>query len=275
MLRGWKIGSCTSCGNFQTGHKCRMCKLLCCNLCNKSSAEELTDIMCPKCYVHGKVMDNNDLQDEFLDKSDVQDEFHDNTYVQDDVLGAGTSTDKRSRGRPHKLIPTGKVLIPLFKKKRGIVSTNPEAVEEGKPKRSRGRPSIASTETTFVEGSSGESEEETDDKPREVRILGKGNILTKVFVDEALTCNKPMETHVYDVVLATEKPLPCFYCGEVDPAKISLDLTEDKFPLCRKCEESGRGAAPRRKSRKLIPKAVKVPLPKKSKEKKAQKKPLI
>ena len=108
-----------------------------------------------------------------------------------------------------------------------------------------------------------------------MRILGEGNILTKVFVDEALTCNKPMETHLYAVVLATEKPLPCFYCGEVDPAKIFLDLTEDKFPLCRKCEECGRGAAPRRKSRKIIPKAVKVPLPKKSKDKKIKKKSLI
>ena len=263
MLRGWKIGSCSVCGNFQTGHKCQICKLLCCNLCNKSIAEELTDIMCPKCYVHDEVMDNRDVQDELFDNRTVQEEF----------LDAGTSTTIRSRGRPHQLIPTGKVLILL--KKRGIVFTNQEKVEENKPKRPRGRPSIASTEKIVVEDSSGDSEDEKDDKPSKVRILGTGNIMSKVFVDEALTCSKPMEAHIYDVLLATEKLLPCFYCGEVDPLKISSELTDDKFPLCRNCEDCGRGAAPRRKSRKLIPKAVKVPLAKKPKEKKIKKKSLI
>ena len=98
--------------------------------------------------------------------------------------------------------------------------------------------------------------------------MGNSNILAKVFVDEALTCSKPIEAHIYDVELAMENPLPCFYCGEREIEKISFPMTEEKFPLCKRCQECGRGAAPRRKSRKLIPKTLKIPEKKISKVKK-------
>jgi hypothetical protein len=83
--------------------------------------------------------------------------------------------------------------------------------------------------------------------------------------------SKSIEAHLYDVELAMEHPLPCFYCGEREVGKISLSLTEEKFPLCRNCQECGRGTALRRKSRKLIPKAVQTRKKRISKVKKMKK----
>ena len=52
----------------------------------------------------------------------------------------------------------------------------------------------------------------------ELSILGKRNILSKVFVSEALTCEDPVESHLYDILENEGKPIPrkslfpC-YCG--------------------------------------------------------------
>ena len=236
------------CGKFETGHKCRLCKELCCNFCNTTSVEEMTDIVCPKCSI--------EVQDEFLPEDDPN------------VTG---SVGIRGKGRPRKVIPSGQILIPLVKKKRGRPS-KPKEVVDDKPKRKRGRPSKASIKTSFIDDTSEESDtDESVVKLSELRMMGHDNILAKVFVDEALTCNKPIETHMYDVHLAMQNPLPCYYCGEQEIGKISLTITDEKFPLCRKCQECGRGAAPRRKSRKLIPKAVKIPEKIMSKAKKMRK----
>ena len=201
----------------------------------------MTDIVCPKCSI----------EDEFMEED----------------VNPTASVVKRGKGRPRNIVPPGQILIPLVKKKRGRPSTKTKVGV--KPKQPRGRPSKASN---FLDETSEESEaDEYDENLSELRIMDKGNILAKVFVDEALTCSKSIEAHLYDVELAMENPLPCFYCGEREVGKISLSLTEEKFPLCRNCQECGRGAALRRKSRKLIPKAVQTRKKRISKVKKMKK----
>ena len=202
-------------------------------MCNTANVEEMTDIVCPRCS----------FEDEFLE-----------------------NVEKLGEERPGKIVPSGQIM-PLVKKKRGRPSTKPK--EAAKP---RGRPSKASKVPSFLDETSEESEaEELDEKLTELRLMGNSNILAKVFVDEALTCSKPIEAHIYDVELAMENPLPCFYCGEREIEKISFPMTEEKFPLRKRCQECGRGAAPRRKSRKLIPKTLKIPEKKISKVKKMRK----
>ena len=41
----------------------------------------------------------------------------------------------------------------------------------------------------------------------ELSILGKRNILSKVFVSEALTCEDPVESHLYDILENEGKPM--------------------------------------------------------------------
>lgn len=253
-MRGWNTGSCSGCDKFQTGHKCQQCKGFCCNFCNTATGDDIADVVCPKC--------STEVQDEFLHGSEV---------ISLRNTENGERGIRRGRGRPRKIIPSGQILIPLTKKKRGRPCKPKEAVDD-KPKKPRGRPGKASIKTNFIEESSEESDAgENVEKLREVRMLGNRNILSKVFVDEALTCSKPIEAHMFDVHLAIENPLPCYYCGEMEITKISSTLTDDKYPLCKKCKECGRGAAPRRKSRKLVPQAVKVPKQRILKAKKTRK----
>ena len=47
--RGWRSGLCGFCKLCETGHVCKECATLCCNLCNTLQVDELTDIMCPNC----------------------------------------------------------------------------------------------------------------------------------------------------------------------------------------------------------------------------------
>ena len=47
--RGWRSGLCGFCKLRETGHVCKECATLCCNLCNTLQVGELTDIMCPNC----------------------------------------------------------------------------------------------------------------------------------------------------------------------------------------------------------------------------------
>ena len=91
--------------------------------------------------------------------------------------------------------------------------------------------------------------------------MGKKSILRTVFIDESLTCDDPLEAHLFDVLMVLGRSLPCYYCGEKDPVKISSTLSDEEFALCRKCQDSGREAATRRKSRKLKPKHIKTKKP--------------
>ena len=109
----------------------------------------------------------------------------------------------------------------------------------------------------------------------ELRILGSGNTLKKLFVDESLTCESPIESHMFDLLLAFKKPLPCSYCGEAEEAMLFSKLTVESFPLCTSCREKGRGAGMRRKSRRILPKPVKKIKPKVSSKKKTTRQPLI
>ena len=85
--------------------------------------------------------------------------------------------------------------------------------------------------------------------------MEKNNVLKTVFVDES--CESPIEAHLFDILIMQGKPVPCFYCGEKDRPKMSSTLSDAEYSLCKLCQESGRGAAPRRKSRKLKVKATK------------------
>ena len=91
----------------------------------------------------------------------------------------------------------------------------------------------------------------------------KDNILTKVFVDESLTCSSPIESHVYDVLLARGSHLPCFYCGEKEEQKMALKLTDESFPLCIFCQKKGLGAGTRRRPRAITVKPKNKQKPKK------------
>ena len=96
----------------------------------------------------------------------------------------------------------------------------------------------------------------------ELRIIGSGNVLKKIFVDESLVCESPIESHMFDILLSLKKPLPCNYCGENDEERMFSKLTEECFPLCNSCEIKGRGAGLRRKSRKIKPNPAKKMKPK-------------
>ena len=231
-VRTWRAGLCFFCGKFETGHSCKGCKKLCCNLCNTIQVEDLSDISCPECSYQ------------------VADEIIPESVEENDA----SEVVKKTRGRPAKPVTAGQILIPLEKKKRGRPKVKKIEVTE-QAKRARGRPSKASYASVkdFIEDSSSDDEEIIS----ELRILGKENIFSKIFVDEALTCDSPVECHMFDILMDLRKPLPCYYCGEKDPRKIKENLTDEKFPLCQQCQAKGRGAGTRRRSRKVIPKAGK------------------
>ena len=91
----------------------------------------------------------------------------------------------------------------------------------------------------------------------ELKIIGNHHIFSKLFVSEALTCDDPLESHLYDILEGVGHPLPCFYCGEDDQKKIFSVMEVQMFPLCKACKNVGRGAAERRKSRVIKPKPLK------------------
>ena len=133
-------------------------------------------------------------------------------------------------------------------------------------RKKRGRPSkqTEEAEVEIVDEIDDENNNETamtDSPLTEIRILGSGSILTKLFVDEALVCDSPIEPHMFDILLSQRLPLPCSYCGEREESRLFSKLTDEGFPLCKGCEEKGRGAGKRRKSRKIKPKPVKKPKP--------------
>ena len=91
-----------------------------------------------------------------------------------------------------------------------------------------------------------------------MRILGSDNILTKVFVSEALTCDDPIEANLYDILESGGLPLPCFYCRKFEQRDMFSVMSADSFPLCKACHKLGRGEGAKRKSRVIKPKPMKL-----------------
>ena len=54
-----------------------------------------------------------------------------------------------------------------------------------------------------------------DSELSEMQMLGERNILSKVFVNKALTCEDPVEAQLYDILENEGKLMPSFYCGEL------------------------------------------------------------
>ena len=73
----------------------------------------------------------------------------------------------------------------------------------------------------------------------ELRIIGSHHIFSKLFVSEALTCDDPLESHLYDILEGVGHPLPCFYCGEDDQKKIFLVMEVQMLPLYNACRDVG------------------------------------
>lgn len=223
--------TCFFCADRETGHKCRSCRVSCCNLCNTAVVDEITDIVCPNCHL--KELNH----EEPLPKA-----------------------QKRGRGKPRKKVSTGQILIPLAKKGRGRprneISQADSDLEDAND----------NTEVTGLEevnNNDESSDSELFNSPlTELRIIGSGNVLKKIFVDETLVCESPIEAHMFDILLSQKKPLPCHYCGEIEEEMMFSKLTEECFPLCKSCEIKGRGAGLRRKSRKIKPNPAKQIKPK-------------
>ena len=233
-------GPCTFCGQFETGHKCRVCFKRCCNFCNSvEMVEDMSEIVCPDCS------------------------------QKKETKGVGV---KRGRGRPPTSVKTGQILIPLHKKGKGRPRKEPNPVVE--VTRSRGRPRKELMEDMAASKEIEDQNEEDENFDQngnnvnsgkidltEFRILGNGSIFTKVFVSEALTCDDAIEAHLYDVLEDAGKVLPCFYCGENDQNKQFSLVTEEAYPLCFSCQKMGRGVGVRRKSRVIKPKLMKPKKP--------------
>ena len=214
---------CSFCGKFETSHKCRECKAPCCNICNTfGDVEELSDIVCPDC------------------KKSVSEE-----------------PVPKKRGRPRKKVNTGTILIPLTKRGRG---RPPKVIEAHESETDQEDDNNNEAPQTFVEEAI--ETEVSQSTLTELRILGTGSVLKKIFVDESLTCDSPVEPHMFDILVDRKKPLPCSHCGETEESRIFSELMDACFPLCISCHEKGRGAGLRRKSRKILPKAIKKTKPK-------------
>ena len=172
----------------------------------------------------------------------------------------------------------------VLSKKRARPKKNPQlppSENNGKKKKNRvTKPDIVGNDnnnnnpTTASEDNNSEADE-GQVSLTELRILGNRNILKKIFVDESLVCDSPVEAHMFDNLIAAKKPLPCFYCGESEDDKLAEKLTAESFPLCISCQDRGRGAGARRKSRKIIPKQLKKVKPKVVAKKKKPRSQLI
>ena len=154
----------------------------------------------------------------------------------------------KKRGRPRTKVSTGSILIPLVKKKRGRPAKDVEV-----------QATVEDSNNNDIDETTVVDKEAVLELPSltELRILGSDNILGKVFVDEALTCDSEIEPHMFDILLTLKKPLPCSYCGEREEHRLYSKLSDENFPLCVGCKVKGRGAGSRRKTRKVQPKEVK------------------
>ena len=154
----------------------------------------------------------------------------------------------KKRGRPRTKVSTGSILIPLVKKKRGRPAKDVKV-----------QATVEDSNNNDIDETTVVDKEAVLELPSltELRILGSDNILGKVFVDEALTCDSEIEPHMFDILLTLKKPLPCSYCGEREEHRLYSKLSDENFPLCVGCKLKGRGAGSRRKTRKVQPKEVK------------------
>ena len=228
---------CSFCADRVTGHKCKFCRVSCCNLCNTAVVDEITDIVCPNCH--------------------LEELNHEETLPR---------TQKRGRGRPSKKVSTGQILIPLAKKGRGRPRKE-SSQEDADLEDANNNTEVTGLE--LVNNNEESSDSELFNCPlTELRIIGSGNVLKKIFVDESLVCESPIESHMFDILLSLKKPLPCNYCGENEEERMYSKLTEECFPLCKSCEIKGRGAGLRRKSRKIKPNPAKKVKPKVANKKK-------
>ena len=163
----------------------------------------------------------------------------------------------------------GHILIPLYKRGRGR-PRNPSTPNLGDEKNPIGRPR---KRVDKVDANSDVSDDNAQEKGvgldlndntlecgtvlNELRILGSDHILSKVFVSEALVCDDPIETHIYDILGDAGKALPCYYCGDLEQKNLFSLQTDEHFPLCHACQKMGRGHGLRRKSRAIKTAAVK------------------
>ena len=212
------VGPCAYCTEIlETGHKCRICLNRCCNLCNRLPLVE--------------------------ELSDI-------------ICPECFENQKIAEHENEKVAVNSQVrLFPLFQERK----------ELGSLKRLRGRPRKVPSDDTAAEPDrddavivdENDNEVRKEEEPVELRILENGNILTKMFVSEALTCDDQIEPHLYDILQEAGGQPPCIYCGEGDHGRMYSVMTEEKFPLCKACHELGRGAGNRRKGRSIKPKPLK------------------
>ena len=173
---------CSFCGKFETSHKCRECKAPCCNICNTfGDVEELSDIVCPDC------------------KKSVSEE-----------------PVPKKRGRPRKKVNTGTILIPLTKRGRG---RPPKVIEAHESVTDQEDDNNNEAPQTFVEEAI--ETEVSQSTLTELRILGTGSVLKKIFVDESLTCDSPVEPHMFNILVDRKKPLPTATVGKQKRAECS------------------------------------------------------
>ena len=102
--------------------------------------------------------------------------------------------------------------------------------------------------------------EHNNNQPGELsrELLGKESVLNTFYVDESLTCDSPVEKHLYEILKpsVTSSP-PCYYCGETDLLLTSSD-NDEVFPLCHHCRNVKKfGPVSRRKKRTIIPREKK------------------
>jgi hypothetical protein len=191
-----------------------------------SVVDEITDIVCPNCH--------------------LKELNHDETVPK---------SQKKGRGRLRKKVSTVQILIPPVRKGRGRPRQESyQAVSDLEDANNNAE------DPRLEEANNNEesSDSELFNSPlRELRNIGSGSMLRKIFLDESLVCESPIESHMFDILLSLKKPLPCNYCGENEEERMFSKLTEESFPLCNSCEIKGRKAGLRRKSRKIKPNPVK------------------
>ena len=112
------------------------------------------------------------------------------------------------------------------------------------------------------------TEEVSDVNETESAILGGASIFNIFFIDESLSCESPVEKHLYDILMPSiETSPPCYYCGESDSTRMATG-SDDSYPLCHHCSTVKKyGPVLKRKKRTIIPRKQK---PKNKRKKKGE-----
>ena len=111
-------------------------------------------------------------------------------------------------------------------------------------------------------------EDSSDVIETESAILGSASIFSTFFIDESLSCQSPVEKHLYEILLPSiETSPPCYYCGEFDSTRMASE-SNDSYPLCNHCKTVKKyGPVPKRKKRTIVPRNQK---PKNKRRKKGE-----